>query len=666
VRKTERVADFMSKTSADERRIQWLLFAVTFIAFAYFHQGGGWNQNVRFAMVRAIVEEGNLWIDSYMVYIGGKSEQGTRLVRIPARNAEFSLGGKDFAFAWRDTDGRTTPLNRNAGDSVRGRGGEITFVEPEQVAVSGDVSFHNGHFHPAKGPGGTFVAVPAYFLIYGFERILGMDPDDWWTLTFNAWLTSVLSVGLLSALGCILFFRLAMKFSDGCALESLLSTLTFGLGTMFFPYATAIYEHNVIAVALLSSFYLLHRVKQTDDSSGDRLPDGKARLYVYLAGLCAGYAAMTNYVMAVVVLLLGGYLLLAVRRKGGWLWFGVGLLGPFLLICAYNVVCFSTPFTTNYSYENPVFKTGENTFLDVFLLPQLEVIPLVLVSPFRGLFISSPVLLIGVYGLIGWLRTRKLRAEAWVMISIIAFLLLLITTFNGWHGGWAVGPRYLVPALPFLALPLVFGFKRFFRTTCALAVLSVAISLLISAVDPQAPVGIARNAMVDGRSQWKYSPLTEYEWPLFFEGHPWPLLDAQRDQVLRFYDKTMQANGEPALIRSKRLTMLTEEIDTGIRSGKAVPLLLTRGPDGQTGAVLSELPTVMGPVSVNPIGVYEGWMYRVFPPHSPQARWNSFNVGEFLFRGSRWSLVPLLTIVGLLVIITVRMAVRLNGDPHAF
>ena len=123
----------MSKTPAAERRIQWLLFAVTFIAFAYFHQGGGWNQNVRFAMVRAIVEEGELWIDSYLIYTRGKSEQETRLVSIPVRNAEFSLGGKDFAFAWRDADGRMTPLNRSAGDSVQARDREIAFVEPGQV-----------------------------------------------------------------------------------------------------------------------------------------------------------------------------------------------------------------------------------------------------------------------------------------------------------------------------------------------------------------------------------------------------------------------------------------------------------------------------------------------------------------------------------------------------
>lgn len=38
----------------------------------------------------------------------------------------------------------------------------------------------------------------------------------------------------------------------------------------------------------------------------------------------------------------------------------------------------------------------------------------------------------------------------------------------------------------------------------------------------------------------------------------------------------------------------------------------------------------------------------MFDAGSPWARWNSFNVGEFWFPESRWSVVPLLGLVGLL------------------
>ena len=50
------------------RHVEWLLFVASLLAFAWFHPGGGWNQNARFALVRALVEEGRVAVDSFLVY----------------------------------------------------------------------------------------------------------------------------------------------------------------------------------------------------------------------------------------------------------------------------------------------------------------------------------------------------------------------------------------------------------------------------------------------------------------------------------------------------------------------------------------------------------------------------------------------------------------------
>jgi len=42
-----------------------LIAAVTFISYAYFYEGGGWNQNSRFDLVRAIIQQHTLRIDEY-------------------------------------------------------------------------------------------------------------------------------------------------------------------------------------------------------------------------------------------------------------------------------------------------------------------------------------------------------------------------------------------------------------------------------------------------------------------------------------------------------------------------------------------------------------------------------------------------------------------------
>ena len=58
--------NFSLQNSHSWIRIRALLIAaVVLISYAYFYEGGGWNQNSHFDLVRAIVEQGTLRIDSY-------------------------------------------------------------------------------------------------------------------------------------------------------------------------------------------------------------------------------------------------------------------------------------------------------------------------------------------------------------------------------------------------------------------------------------------------------------------------------------------------------------------------------------------------------------------------------------------------------------------------
>src|SRR6185295_13775222 len=41
------------------------LFTVLFVSYAYFYQAGGWNQNSRFNLVRAITNDHSLRVDPY-------------------------------------------------------------------------------------------------------------------------------------------------------------------------------------------------------------------------------------------------------------------------------------------------------------------------------------------------------------------------------------------------------------------------------------------------------------------------------------------------------------------------------------------------------------------------------------------------------------------------
>jgi hypothetical protein len=53
------------KSSSFHRKSACLLGAVSFLSFLYFYEGGGWNQNSRFDLLRAIIERQTLQIDAY-------------------------------------------------------------------------------------------------------------------------------------------------------------------------------------------------------------------------------------------------------------------------------------------------------------------------------------------------------------------------------------------------------------------------------------------------------------------------------------------------------------------------------------------------------------------------------------------------------------------------
>ena len=530
------------------------------------------------------------------------------------------------------------------------------WAEPGTVAASGDLSFHGGHFHPAKAPGGSFLAVPAYLAVRTVGRIAGANPDDWWTLTTGAWLTSVLSVGMLAALAVVLLFRLAMRLSGDRTTASTLTALTFAFGTPFFPYSTMLYEHSGIAFLLLGAFALLVSVRDRPEA------EGSATRRALAAGVMVGLAAVSNYVMAVVALLLLAYLVAMVRRLRPWLAYGLGLLGPFLLLCAYNVAAFAIPFTTNYAFEDPQFLEKGKAFLGVFQVPDPWVILQALFRPSAGSS-SRPRPSCWAWRLRHLVPERPdarrvgARGVCRRVLPRVSHDLQRVARRVG------ASPRYLVPALPFLALPAVLLLARAPSVSSGVAAVSIALNLLVVAVDPQAPVGLAPMARIEGLQPWRHSPLTLYEWPLFSTGRAGPILEAQREAVLEANDRFLTGKGAPTEVRARSAAGLRRHIDLTIAEGQPAPLLLRRGPDGVPGLSPSPLSAFTGPVSANPMGMYEGWTFQAFGPGSKEARWNSFNVGEFLFPESRWSLAPLLLLELVLCGLAFRAARKLDAGP---
>ena len=611
-------------------RLEILLFLATFFAFAYFNQGGGWNQNSRFAEVRAMVEEGRFDIDNFLVYRRDSSSDD--LVRVPVQNTAYDFEGKRYRLAWVDMTYSMIPMNPDV------EGEDAPMVE---LCCSGDIGYvpKTTHFHPNKPPGTSFLAVPAYWVILHIERLIGANPDHAWTMTLNAWLTTIFSVGLISALGCVLFFRLAREFAGGAEGPAVLATLAFAFGTTFFPFGTILFDHNLTAAVLLAAFYFLRR-------------EGTAAFVG--AGVCAGVAVLTNYVAVGAVGALALYAFLSrssITAPRTWDWrrgllFAAGGIPLAVLLGWYHTVNFGSPFSISNDFQNPVFKDPAGN-LGMFGAPSPYVGALLLVSPYRGVFWLCPVLIAGVAGLCIWLLEKKWVAEARLCLAIFAFFFFVNMSFNGYHGGYAAGPRYLVPGIPFLAFGLVVAFVRWKRIVCALMALSVGEQLLLTATDAQNALAVGGHARLDDghrKDDFFCNIVTEYAAPFFFQGSAKGLLRQLLEAKLDLEADRLELAVDDAAERARQLAAKRAEWERSIDQREQTPFLLA---------------ALRGPVSINPVGVYDGLLgFGNFEIHSRQAMWNSCNLGEFLWPQSRWSLLPLLLVSGGLSWLAVRVARR--------
>jgi hypothetical protein len=304
-------------------------------------------------------------------------------------------------------------------------------TDPAAGENTGDWALHDGHYYSNKAPGPALLAIPAYALLYYGERLLGVVPTADRPALVNAYLLHLIATVLPMALAAACFHRFMLQLT-GCRGQALVLTATLAWGTLCFPFATQFWGHSTAAACVALALCAIGR-------DGDRWAPAAA-------GLAAGAAVLCEYSCGIVVVGIG--LLLVARRQWRPLaWYIGGGLLPLLVHSGYHAICFGSPLAIANSFNNPIF-IDDSAVGGLFGAIRGEAVYGLTLSPYRGLFVFMPVLVLAIPAALAALKPGPRRPLYLACIgSVLAFLLMNVT-FNGWHGGSTMGPRYQIPVLP--------------------------------------------------------------------------------------------------------------------------------------------------------------------------------------------------------------------------
>jgi hypothetical protein len=253
---------------------------------------------------------------------------------------------------------------------------------------------------------------------------------------------------LVTAINGLLVFKLvsSLGYRTGVALSS---SLFFALGTSAMVYAHYYFTEPLSAVALTGSMFGLYLYRG----------QGQKR-YAWLAGVAMSLAVSTKMINALFLVPLlfyaidGAWLQIGLSRPGQtaesqfsvWkvtkalLPIGLPLVLTFAMLGAYNALRYGSPFISGYpSWER-------------FDHPMLVGLWGLLFSSEKGLFVYNPILIASLFSFpLFW---RRHRPEALTILGVTMLHVVVYSHWHDWRGGVAWGPRFLVPLLPLLVLPL--------------------------------------------------------------------------------------------------------------------------------------------------------------------------------------------------------------------
>lgn len=372
-------------------------------------------------------------------------------------------------------------LNAAGGQSGNVVGVQSSMIQSHSLGVSepgiDEVSF-GGNLFSVYAPGLSFLSLP--FALLGF-----VNYNSFLGYVGNAAITDEVFLAVCAAFSSLIAYKVCRFYAGESA--SVAAGLTLSIGTTVFPFAVSVFPHDA---ALLFSLAAVYVVMMYLKSAHPR------NFLPALGGLLLGVATLTEYASGLFAICLLVYVFLNPRWKKNTTdrsfgRFALQFISLFSVVgvglnLLYNYALFGDPLI----FPQMLFSSGAHFALNLGLI---EHFIYYLLSPFRGIFFLSPILILGVIGLREMYKSREWRLDSLLFSSLFVLVALFYSSWQGWDGAWSYGPRFLIIVLPYFVIPISVSMSRYAvrRVFLLLFLWSAFVQLAGAIAGPSAP---GRNA----------------------------------------------------------------------------------------------------------------------------------------------------------------------------
>jgi hypothetical protein len=298
----------------------------------------------------------------------------------------------------------------------------------------------NGHLTSLFPVGTALLTFPIFSTLYALRSIqAGPPPILAPEFEDERHRDEKLAATIVAACAVVLCYFTARRL--GTPFQAGIATFAFGFaGEMWTIGAEGLWQHGPVNLVLLCAVLFVLRAAETRET--------RCRWLLAGAGLCAGALPAIRPTALLFTLALVVFVLTERPLRSQAPWFGLGFVAGFLPGLAWNAAFFHS-LSGGYAAD-----LGTYDFVPAHVLAALAGL---LVSPSRGFFVFSPIIVFSIAGLLRASRASARPARLVVLLGAACALLLInYACYGGWIGGHCYGPRFLTDMSAVLALALVY------------------------------------------------------------------------------------------------------------------------------------------------------------------------------------------------------------------